>query len=188
MSDLKPAVRYISRFRGDGIDGWRYQPSSRDGCAQQAVYFSVAAFGSLELALAQAQAHSINENGAAMKRHARSWDSRSPFDFCGVSLQRTLTKAGSTKSYQWVASWTEVDGAPQKRRFPIAVYGYEGAFLNAAYERIRAVGAQPGLNPHIPPGPPDDLAQWMSERGIRYGDDGRADEDESLPFDRERMR
>lgn len=47
-------------------------------------------------------------------------------------------------------------------------YGYRGAFLNAAHERIRAVGIQPNLNPHEPPEPPEDVVAWMLERGINF--------------------
>ncbi len=103
-----------------------------------------------------------------MKRHARSWDARSQFEFCGVSLARhtRISKNSRSVSYKWVANWSEADAGPQRRGFSIMEYGYAGAFLNAAYERIRAVGIQPNLNPHEPPEPPEEVAAWMRVRGI----------------------
>lgn len=54
----------------------------------------------------------------------------------------------------------------QRRRTSIMEYGYAGAFLNAAHERIRAVGVQPSLNLNAPPEPPEEVAKWMVDSGI----------------------
>ena len=94
-------------------------------------------------------------------------DSRSPFAFCGVSLARS-SKANRGKSYFWAANWTEPGVGFCRRRFSIMEYGYRGAFLNAAHERIRAVGVQPNLNPPEPAEPPEDVVAWMLERGINF--------------------
>lgn len=161
----KPSVRYVARFRGDCADGWRYQRSTKEGGTELAVYFLASEYGDLVSALAAAEAFSIAQNQGAMKRHARSWDSRSQFAFCGVSLPRN-SKFSRAPCYYWVANWSETDAGLCRRRFSILEYGYAGAFLNAAYERIRAVGVQPNLNPHEPPEPPEEVAAWMRVRGI----------------------
>lgn len=160
-----PSVRYVARFRGDCADGWRYQRSLKEGGTELAVYFLISQHGDLKSALAAAEAHSIAENRGAMKRFARSWDSRSQFEFCGLRIE-CGNPSRRTPAYYWTANWSE-DGAGQiRRRFSIRDYGYAGAFLNAAYERIRAVGVQPGLDPKVPPPPPEDVLEWMHSQGI----------------------
>lgn len=162
---MVPSVRYVSRFRGDGADGWRYQRSTKEGGAEPVVYFLIKEYGDLKSALEAAQAHAIAHNKGVMKRHARAWDPRNRFDFCGLTIERRNRSRGGP-IYYWTATWSEEDWKQVRRRFSIVDYGYDLAFLNAAYERIRAVGVQPNLNPRKPPEPPEEVLAWMQSHGI----------------------
>lgn len=161
----KSSVRYVTRYRGDGTDGWRYQRSTPEGI-EPAIYFTVKEYGDLRSALDAAEAYSIAHNKGTLKRFAHGWCSRNQFGLCGVTIDRS-SPARRGLSYYWSAHWSEGESGQVRRRFSIMDYGYSGAFLNAAYERIRAVGGQPGLDPHNPPEPPEIVAKWMADRGIK---------------------
>jgi len=152
---MKSKIRYVTTFHGDGTRGYRYQAYREDGSVEQ-IYFTEKQYGSIEAAMSAAEAYSIERNNGEMKRHCRAYDSRSPYDFCGVALDIQRNKDGTVKSCSWVARYSY-----NKVRFNIRLYGYKQAFLNAAYERIRCVGVQPNLDPHSPPEPPEDVAMWL---------------------------
>lgn len=161
--DLHPTVRYVSRYRGEGVNGWRYETSNRHSMPGKQVYFTVTEYGCLKAALDAAQAYSIAENNGAMSLRARAFDSRSPFEFCGVSLKRNFTKSGAVRDFMWAASWTKDGGRPKVKKYSIRKYGYNQAFFLAASDRIRAVGVQPNLDPNNPPEPPEAVAVWLGQ-------------------------
>lgn len=156
-SSMKSKVRYVTTFNGDGTTGYRYQSYRDDGSVEQ-IYFTEKQYRSLHAAMAAAEAYSIEKNNGQMTRHSRSFDSRSPFEFCGVGLDIQRRKDGQIKTCSWVARY-----GYNKVSFNIRLYGYQQAFLNAAYERIRGVGVQPNLDPHSPPEPPEDVAIWLEK-------------------------
>ena len=152
---MKSKVRYVTTFNGNGTRGYRYQAYRDDG-SLDLIYFTEKQYGSLDVAMAAAEAYSIEKNNGQMKRHSRAFDPRSPYYFCGVGLDIQRRHDGQIKSCAWVARYGHT-----KITFNIRLYGYQQAFLNAAYERIRGVGVQPNLDPHSPPEPPEDVAMWL---------------------------
>lgn len=165
LGDLRPA-HYVVRVQNAAFNGWRFQKQATGDAPLVQAYFSCVRFGGEVAALAAANEFAGQHRAHKLAYGAHSKNRRNPFGFVGVYLRKEASRSGAISSVSWVANWTEAGLRQVRMPYPINVYGYRGAFLNAAWERIRAVGEQPCLDPNSPPEPPDWVAAWMSRQGI----------------------
>jgi len=104
----------------------------------------------------------VHQRDSTVKRQSLS--SRNRSGVTGVYFSRRLRTSGQTH-YYWIAAWSTA-GIQHKKRFSVAVVGYEEAFRRACALRARQSGA-PRYSGPVPPHRSKAEARAMQNRTER---------------------
>lgn len=138
------SMLHLVRLDGRGTYGWQFRVPSWHPQGPLTHYFSDARYGSSAKALAAARAYRdqfFAETGMPLRPKVQrpcgpvGLNNRSGLS--GVFLQGAVRSGKAL--WCWGALWSE-DKQPQKQRFYISTWGYEGAFWEAVNLRQKKTG------------------------------------------------